>query len=381
MARCAPRRSRPRSSPPGLELGRASPCSPGGPTEGDQPLYTLTCRLLDAPEALIDETSARAWASSTWSGCPARARRRRPTRGSASVNGQPIFLQGVNWTPIRPNFADVTDADYRKRLELYRDLGCNLLRVWGGAFLEKECFYDLCDELGLLVWQEFPLSSSGMDNWPPEDASQHRRAVRDRRDPTSSAASITSRCCAGAAATSCRAASTGSKTGGGKPVDLSHPLIRRFAEIVAREDPGRRFLPTSSSGPRFSADPADYGKGLHWDVHGPWKAEGTSTDWTEYWSKDDALFRSETGSPGASPRRDHPRLQRRVCRRLPGQCRQPALAAHHLVDRVARVRAENRAASRKTWRSTSPGARTRQAKALVVVASQPASPSSRAAAA
>ena len=65
-------------------------------------------------------------------------------------------------------------------------------------------------------------------------------------------------------------------------------------------DPDRRFLPTSSSGPRFGARAADFGKGLHWDVHGPWKLPGTMAEWIEYWAGDDALFRSETGAPGAS---------------------------------------------------------------------------------
>jgi beta-mannosidase len=87
----------------------------------------------------------------------------------------------------------------------------------------------------------------------------------------------------------------------GKPVDISHPLMRRFAEIVAAEDPGRRFLPTSASGPRFMADAEEFGQGVHWDVHGPWSANGDLSEaWTEYWAKDDALFRSETGAPGAS---------------------------------------------------------------------------------
>jgi len=45
----------------------------------------------------------------------------------------------------------------------------NLLRVWGGAVLERSVFYELCDEMGLMVWQDLPLSSSGYDNWPPED--------------------------------------------------------------------------------------------------------------------------------------------------------------------------------------------------------------------
>lgn len=64
----------------------------------------------------------------------------------------------------------VDESLYRERLLQYKELGFNILRVWGGAILEKECFYRLCDEFGLLVWQEFPLSSSGINNTPPDDS-------------------------------------------------------------------------------------------------------------------------------------------------------------------------------------------------------------------
>ena len=61
-------------------------------------------------------------------------------------------------------------------------------------------------------------------------------------------------------------------------------------------DSGRRFLVTSASGPRFTADEKDFGQGLHWDVHGPWWPAAQS-----YWDRDDSLFRSEVGAAGASP--------------------------------------------------------------------------------
>lgn len=268
--------------------------------QGDQPLYDVTCTLLDAGGDELDSVSRRVgFRHIEWQQCEGAPEGADPW--ICVVNGKPIFLQGVNWTPLRPNFADLTEADYRKRLELYQDLGCNMLRVWGGASLETECFYDLCDELGLLVWQEFPLSSSGTENWPPEDAksiadqSEIAQSYIERRQHHASLAIW----CGG---NELQGALDGSKTGGGKPNDLSHPLLARFNEIVQREDPTRRFLPTSSSGPRFYAQPEDYGKGLHWDVHGPWKADGDLAGaWTDYWSKDDSLFRSETGSPGAGP--------------------------------------------------------------------------------
>ena len=86
------------------------------------------------------------------------------------INGKRLFLQGVNWTPVSPDYAAVTREQYAKLIDLYKQMGVNLLRVWGGAFLEKEDFYDLCDRAGILVWQEFPLSSSGVDNAAPTDA-------------------------------------------------------------------------------------------------------------------------------------------------------------------------------------------------------------------
>jgi beta-mannosidase len=259
--------------------------------EGAQPLYHLHCRLLDADGNALDEVSRRVgFKGVRWEPCegaPAAA-----DSWLCAINGRPVFLQGVNWTPIRPNFADVTDEDYRRLLETYRDMGCTVLRVWGGAYLEKEVFYDLCDEMGLLVWQEFPMSSSGLDNWPPEDPEAIEEMawiaesyIHRRRHHVSLLL-----WCGG-----------NELQGAQRPVDVAHPMIARLAGIVASRDPEHRFLPTSASGPRFGADEEDFGKGIHWDVHGPWSAKGDlAGDWTRYWQNDDALFRSEVGAPGAS---------------------------------------------------------------------------------
>ena len=83
-------------------------------------------------------------------------------------------------------------------------------------------------------------------------------------------------------------------------MDLSHPLIHQFAKLVSEYDIDHRFVPTSSSGPRFSAVKEDFGKGIHWDVHGPWKADPDLGEWEKYWLEMDALFHSEVGAPGAS---------------------------------------------------------------------------------
>ncbi len=268
---------------------------------GAQPLYTLTCRLLDADGYKVDEAQRTVgFRHVEWRPCEGAPAEADPWL--CAVNGRPVFLQGVNWTPIRPNFSDVGEEDYRLRLEAYRDLGCNLLRVWGGAYLEKAVFYRLCDELGLMVWQEFPLSSSGLDNWPPEDTESIEALAAVAESYIARRGHHVSLLlwCGG---NELQGALDGSKKGGGKPVDATHPLIARLQDVVAQLDPGRRFLPTSSSGPRFSGDACDFGKGLHWDVHGPWRVDGDLDAWEEYWQADDALFRSETGAPGASPAR------------------------------------------------------------------------------
>jgi beta-mannosidase len=256
---------------------------------GDHKLYTVTVRQRDA----VLHTGRVGFKDVRWEQCEGAPAEADPW--VCVVNDQPLFLQGINWTPIRPNFADVTEDEYRQRLETYRDLGCNVLRVWGGAFLEKQVFYDLCDELGLLVWQEFPLSSSGMDNWPPEDErsiEQLDRIARSYITRRQHHASLLM----WSGGNELQGGLDGSKTGIGKPVGLGHPLIARLEQVVHELDPTRRFVPTSASGPRFVANEADFGKGLHWDVHGPWRGESE-----EYWRNDDALFRSELGAPGASP--------------------------------------------------------------------------------
>jgi beta-mannosidase len=266
--------------------------------QGSQPLYDLTVSLSD-PDGQCFETVQRrlGFKHIEWLACQDAPPEADPW--ICAVNGTPVFLQGFNWTPLRPNFADVTPDQYRAVLKQYQAMGCNILRVWGGAFLEKECFYNLCDELGLFVWQEFPLSSSGVENWPPDDLqsiaelSEIAHSYIARRQHH-----VSLLCWCGG--NELQSGLDGAKEGVGRPVDLSHPLIARFAEIVRAEDPQRRFLPSSSSGPRFSADPQDFGKGLHWDVHGPWKPEGSLEEWADYWGKIDGLFHSEVGAPGAS---------------------------------------------------------------------------------
>lgn len=266
---------------------------------GAQPLYSVTVTLIGKGGATLDVQSLRTgFKRIEWKPCQGAVPEADPW--ICVVNGKPIFLQGINWTPISATFADIADGDYDKLIGLYKTMGANIFRVWGGAFLERAHFFDLCDRHGILIWQEFPLSSSGHENWPHEDEPSMQVLVRVAQSYITRRqhhASLLMWC----GGNELQGSPDGGKTGTGLPVTLNHPLMQRWQALVAQEDPGRRFVPSSSSGPRFMAFPESFGKGLHWDVHGPWRAAGdTDAATDDYWRNDDSLFRSELGAPGAS---------------------------------------------------------------------------------
>lgn len=265
--------------------------------QGRQPLYTVTYRLLDSRRHELDRQAyCVGFKHVEWAACEGA-----PTGADpwiCVVNGRRVFLQGVNFAPLCANYADLARENYEQRLRQYRDLGLNLFRVNACQFIEREWFYDLCDEMGLMVWQEFPLTSSGLENWPPEDEVSIA-------DMTGIAASFIERrrhhvsLLLWSGGNELMGDLEGRKTGMGKPCDGNHPMLKRLQEVVQKLDPKRRYIPTSPSGPRAGANPADFGKGLHWDVHGG-GAMGTLVDAEQYWAADDALFRSEAYCSGAS---------------------------------------------------------------------------------
>lgn len=76
------------------------------------------------------------------------------------VNGHPVFIKGANWVPVELWPATADDRKYRRLLQLARDAGFNMLRVWGGGIYERDIFYELCDEYGIMVWQDFMFASN-----------------------------------------------------------------------------------------------------------------------------------------------------------------------------------------------------------------------------
>ncbi|WPH03515.1 glycoside hydrolase family 2 protein [Acrodontium crateriforme] len=79
------------------------------------------------------------------------------------VNGIDVFCGGSDWIPADSLTPRITEAKYRKWLEMMVDGHQVMIRIWGGGIWEEDVFYDICDELGILVWQDFMF---GCGNYP-----------------------------------------------------------------------------------------------------------------------------------------------------------------------------------------------------------------------
>jgi len=80
------------------------------------------------------------------------------------VNGVEIYCTGSNWVPLDA-FHSRDAQRYEKALSLFSDCGCNILRCWGGNVYEDDRFFELCDEYGIMVWQDFSMAC----NFYPQD--------------------------------------------------------------------------------------------------------------------------------------------------------------------------------------------------------------------
>ncbi len=83
------------------------------------------------------------------------------------VNGEKIFVKGMNWMPLDA-LSDLPYERYEWTLRAARDMGVQLIRIWGSGYLETEKFYDICDNYGIMVWQDFTIANSETPDWPQD---------------------------------------------------------------------------------------------------------------------------------------------------------------------------------------------------------------------
>ena len=74
------------------------------------------------------------------------------------LNGRRLFAKGSNWVNPELFPGRLNEDIYTKQLTLAKEAHMNILRIWGGSVINKDVFYELCDKMGIMVWQEFPLA-------------------------------------------------------------------------------------------------------------------------------------------------------------------------------------------------------------------------------
>lgn len=80
-------------------------------------------------------------------------------------NGVPILCKGSNWVPLDALHSR-DEGRYDRAMALMADMGCNIVRCWGGNVVEDHHFFNLCDELGIMVWQDFTMACA---NYPQQE--------------------------------------------------------------------------------------------------------------------------------------------------------------------------------------------------------------------
>lgn len=199
------------------------------------------------------------------------------------VNGRPVFMKGANWIPLDALSDRCTPDRYRHLLASMAQAHMNMVRVWGGGQYEQDCFYDLCDELGILVWQDFMMACALYPDTPAfmdELKEEARYQVRRLSDHA------------------CLALWCGDNEnlGGvqhwwvpGGALNVTESQAKRYALMYRKvmealrgtcesEDPGRRFWLSSPSKDSFGADTEDPARG---DVH-YWKVWHGAKPFSDY---------------------------------------------------------------------------------------------------
>lgn len=123
---------------------------------GEPNLYTFQAEL-------VQDGTAVASASAQTGLREIKLLREKDKRGTSfafALNGVPVFAKGANHIPNDSFITEMTEERYRHEIATAVESNMNMLRVWGGGIYEEDVFYRLCDEYGLLVWQDFMFACS-----------------------------------------------------------------------------------------------------------------------------------------------------------------------------------------------------------------------------
>jgi beta-mannosidase len=254
-----------------LEVPDAPVWWPAG--HGDQPLVPVTVELLAADGSVLDTYTCRV-------GFRSVVLDETGSRFALVVNGREIFVLGLNWIPEDHLLTRVTRQDYADAVDRAVDANANLLRVWGGGIYESDDFYDVCDERGIMVWQDFLLACAA---YAEEDPLRGEIIAETREN--------VARLCGHAALVIWNGGNEniwGHEDWGWKPRLGDRTwgagyYYEDFPALLAELDPGRPYHPGSPSSPGFDPEV----------VHPNDPAHGTRHEW-DSWNKRDYTWHDQS---------------------------------------------------------------------------------------
>ena len=137
-------------------------------------LYSMELQLLDAEGKLIQQKTSKigfrrielVMNEGAWTEPVAFPKSRSVPPVQIEINGRRIFCKGTNWVNPEIFPGIITRERYNELLDRAKEANFNFLRVWGGGIVNKDSFFELCDEKGILVWQEFPLACNNYEGTP-----------------------------------------------------------------------------------------------------------------------------------------------------------------------------------------------------------------------
>lgn len=137
---------------------------------GEQNLYSYKIRLLKNGQAVDEKVGIFAFREVK---IVERPLDEKSLSFIINVNGTDIFCKGSNWVPASNMTGTIKEQTYIHLLNSAKEANYNILRVWGGGFYENEIFYKLCDQNGIMVWQDFMFACSDI----PDDLSEFRKTA------------------------------------------------------------------------------------------------------------------------------------------------------------------------------------------------------------
>ncbi|MBU1174691.1 MAG: glycoside hydrolase family 2 protein [Alphaproteobacteria bacterium] len=177
------------------------------------------------------------------------------------INGRDITMMGANWIPNDAIPSRITQEAVRDVLESAKAANMNMLRIWGGGQYEPDWFYDLCDELGILIWHDFMFACMPYPSDEPFLASVRAEAIQQVRR-LQHHASIALWCGDNEVIGSLSWYEE-TRANPERYIANYDRVSHLLQQIVAAEDPGRRFWPSSPS-----LGYLDFSDGWHSDTRG-----------------------------------------------------------------------------------------------------------------